>query len=132
MQTLRLTLDPQRLDSPGAQDTLDRAAEIIRSGRLVAFPTETVYGLGANALDPTAIAQIFAAKQRPSWDPVIVHVAGPTVANAMLDALVSHLPDTALKRRLEELGCDKLQGYCVGRPQPAAALESIGYPEAAA
>ena len=97
MQTLRLTLDPQRLDSPGAQDALDRAAEIIRSGRLVAFPTETVYGLGANALDPTAVAQIFAAKQRPSWDPVIVHVAGPMVANAMLDALVSHLPDTALK-----------------------------------
>lgn len=97
MQTLRLTLDPQRLDSPGAQDALDRAAEIIRSGRLVAFPTETVYGLGANALDPTAVAQIFAAKQRPSWDPVIVHVAGPIVPNPMLDALVSHLPDTALK-----------------------------------
>jgi L-threonylcarbamoyladenylate synthase len=53
---------------------LARAAEILRSGGTVAFPTETVYGLGANALDPVAVARIFAAKERPSWDPVIVHV----------------------------------------------------------
>ena len=97
MKTLRLSLDPDRLDSPAAQDALDRAAEIIRAGRLVAFPTETVYGLGANALDAAAVAQIFQAKQRPFWDPVIVHVAGPSAANPMLDGLVTHLPDTALK-----------------------------------
>ncbi|HEX4652185.1 MAG TPA: L-threonylcarbamoyladenylate synthase [Granulicella sp.] len=52
-----------------------RAAAILRSGGTVAFPTETVYGLGANALDATAVAGIFAAKGRPSWDPLIVHVA---------------------------------------------------------
>lgn len=49
-------------------------AEILRGGGTVAFPTETVYGLGANAIDATAVAKIFAAKQRPTWDPVIVHV----------------------------------------------------------
>jgi len=52
-----------------------RAAEILRAGGTVAFPTETVYGLGANALDAEAVARIFAAKARPSWDPVIVHVS---------------------------------------------------------
>jgi L-threonylcarbamoyladenylate synthase len=67
MQTLRLTTAP---------DDIARAAEILRSGGLVAFPTETVYGLGANALDPAAVARIFAAKDRPAWDPVIVHIAG--------------------------------------------------------
>ena len=51
-----------------------RAAELLRAGGTVAFPTETVYGLGANALDATAVERIFAAKERPSWDPVIVHV----------------------------------------------------------
>jgi L-threonylcarbamoyladenylate synthase len=51
-----------------------RAAELLREGGTVAFPTETVYGLGANALDSAAVERIFAAKERPSWDPVIVHV----------------------------------------------------------
>jgi L-threonylcarbamoyladenylate synthase len=51
------------------------AARLLRDGRLVAFATETVYGLGANALSPTAVARIFAAKQRPAWDPLIVHIA---------------------------------------------------------
>jgi L-threonylcarbamoyladenylate synthase len=54
---------------------LTRAAEILRGGGTVAFPTETVYGLGANALDAAAVAKIFAAKERPGWDPVIVHVS---------------------------------------------------------
>lgn len=52
-----------------------RAAEVLRAGGTVAFPTETVYGLGANALDPAAVAKIFVAKERPGWDPVIVHVS---------------------------------------------------------
>jgi L-threonylcarbamoyladenylate synthase len=56
--------------SPG----IEHAAELIRAGRLVAFPTETVYGLGANALDPEAVARIFAAKGRPRTSPLIVHV----------------------------------------------------------
>src|ERR1700741_4711423 len=52
-----------------------RAAELIRTGKLVAFPTETVYGLGANALDADAVARIFAAKERPASSPLILHVA---------------------------------------------------------
>jgi len=54
---------------------LEQAAAILRRGGTVAFPTETVYGLGANALDAEAVAKIFAAKQRPAWDPLIVHLA---------------------------------------------------------
>ncbi|HLW82388.1 MAG TPA: Sua5/YciO/YrdC/YwlC family protein [Candidatus Acidoferrales bacterium] len=66
MQTLRLF----------AKDngSVQRAARIIRAGGLVAFPTETVYGLGANALDSAAVNKIFIAKERPAWDPLIVHV----------------------------------------------------------
>lgn len=53
---------------------IQKAAELIRAGRLVAFPTETVYGLGANALDAAAVRWIFAAKDRPATSPLIVHV----------------------------------------------------------
>jgi L-threonylcarbamoyladenylate synthase len=52
-------------------------AERLRAGGLVAFPTETVYGLGANALDPVAVRGIYAAKGRPSFNPLIVHLAEP-------------------------------------------------------
>lgn len=51
------------------------AARLIREGKLVAFPTETVYGLGANAFDPFAVARIFEEKQRPTFDPLIVHIS---------------------------------------------------------
>jgi L-threonylcarbamoyladenylate synthase len=57
-----------------AEDGIPQAAAILRAGGTVAFPTETVYGLGANALDEAAVAKIFHAKERPGWDPVIVHV----------------------------------------------------------
>jgi L-threonylcarbamoyladenylate synthase len=56
-------------------DAITRAAEVLRAGGLVAFPTETVYGLGANALDADAVAKIFTAKGRPATNPLIVHVA---------------------------------------------------------
>lgn len=56
-------------------DLIAQAAEVIRAGGLVAFPTETVYGLGANALDANAIDRIYAAKRRPASDPLIVHIA---------------------------------------------------------
>jgi L-threonylcarbamoyladenylate synthase len=62
-------------------EDIARAAEILRNGGTVAFPTETVYGLGANALDANAVAAIFAAKERPNWDPIIVHISN----RAMLD-----------------------------------------------
>jgi L-threonylcarbamoyladenylate synthase len=54
--------------------SVEHAAALIRAGKLVAFPTETVYGLGANALDPVAVERIFAAKGRPHSSPLIVHV----------------------------------------------------------
>src|ERR1700681_160638 len=56
------------------ESELHRAAALIRAGELVAFPTETVYGLGANALDPSAVEKIYAAKGRPPGSPLIVHV----------------------------------------------------------
>ncbi len=69
------------------------AAEIIRQGGLVAFPTETVYGLGANALDPAAADRIYAAKGRPSDNPLIVHIA----SEQDVEPLVSSFPDTAAR-----------------------------------
>lgn len=70
---------------PEAPDPLiiERAAEILRRGGLVAFPTETVYGLGANALDATAVQRIYAAKGRPSFNPLIVHVSGEDAARSL-------------------------------------------------
>jgi L-threonylcarbamoyladenylate synthase len=62
---------------------MQTAAEIIRRGGLVAFPTETVYGLGANALDPEAAAKIYAAKERPFASPLIVHVADEAMARTI-------------------------------------------------
>ena len=96
MKTLRLKVDENNLATPEAGEALERAAEILRGGGLVALPTETVYGLGANALDRFAVERIFAAKSRPAWDPVIVHVA----SEAMLDGLVDEIPEAA--RRLME------------------------------
>jgi len=63
---------------------LKRAAGLIRAGRLVAFPTETVYGLGANALDPAAVERIFQAKGRPSTSPLIVHVDSVEMARGLV------------------------------------------------
>jgi L-threonylcarbamoyladenylate synthase len=73
--TLRLKVDPANLESEGSRAAIARAAEILCGGGTVAFPTETVYGLGANALDAAAVAKIFTAKERPGWDPLIVHIA---------------------------------------------------------
>jgi L-threonylcarbamoyladenylate synthase len=75
---------------------IQRAAEMLNAGGVVAFPTETVYGLGAAALNEAAVARIFEIKQRPSFDPLIVHVAGET----MLERVAASLPPKA--RRLIE------------------------------
>ena len=83
-------MDPSRLDTVEAQETLGRAAEILRAGGLVALPTETVYGLGAHALDPAAVERIFAAKQRPAWDPVIVHVANLDTLTGLVGEVPVH------------------------------------------
>jgi L-threonylcarbamoyladenylate synthase len=91
VKTLRLVVNPNHLDSAEAREALTLAAELLRGGGTVALPTETVYGLGANALDELAVARIFAAKQRPAWDPVIVHVD----SEAMLSGLVAGVPEKA-------------------------------------
>jgi len=72
-------------------ESIREAAAVLRAGGLVAFPTETVYGLGANALDATAVGRIFAAKGRPATNPLIVHVA--EIAEAQ--TLVTTWPATA-------------------------------------
>lgn len=63
--------------------TIERGAALLKQGGLVAFPTETVYGLGANALDPVAVAAIFAAKGRPGDNPLIVHIASALAAEPL-------------------------------------------------
>ena len=71
---------------------LTRAAELLRAGSLVAFPTETVYGLGADATDDRAVARIFAAKNRPQFNPLIVHLPDLETARA-----IAEFNDTALR-----------------------------------
>jgi L-threonylcarbamoyladenylate synthase len=75
-----------------SQEAISHAAEALARGEIVAFPTETVYGLGANALDARAVARVFAAKERPRFNPLIVHV--PNLAEAERYAVVN---DTARK-----------------------------------
>lgn len=73
------------------QEALEEAGRILRAGGLVAFPTETVYGLGGNALDPEASRKIYAAKGRPSDNPLIVHIADKEA----LYPLVTEVPEAA-------------------------------------
>ena len=77
----------------GNPQVIHRAAEVIRAGGLVAFPTETVYGLGANALDAAAVARIFEAKGRPATNPVIVHISD---VSEVLN-VATEWPETAAK-----------------------------------
>lgn len=72
---------------------LQEAAKLLRENEAVAFPTETVYGLGANAMDDEAIAKIFEAKGRPSDNPLIVHIG----TKSQLDGIVKEIPPVAEK-----------------------------------
>ena len=85
MQTLRL--------HSGEEDCAQIAANIIRSGGLVAVPTETVYGLGADGLNPQAVAKIFAAKGRPQDNPLILHIANPE----QMEKFCHHIPEAAYR-----------------------------------
>ena len=83
-----------KLDAANIDETaIERAAEIIKNGGLVAFPTETVYGLGANALDAEASKKIYEAKGRPSDNPLIAHIASLDT----LDEIVEDVSDVAKK-----------------------------------
>ena len=120
-------------------ENLDRAAEVIKSGGLVAFPTETVYGLGANVYLSEAVAGIFAAKQRPKFDPLISHIADVdflpeyAVTDERIMELARHFwpgPLTIIMRRQDnnpsiDLACSGLQNIAVRMPAHPVALELI-------
>ena len=80
-----------------SDENLSRAAKIIRDGGLVGFPTETVYGLGANALNPDAVQRIYGAKGRPSTSPLIVHVVDLAMARSLSSAWPEMAEDLALR-----------------------------------
>ena len=89
MQTLVITQDENRID----EQTIMQAGEIIRNGGLVAFPTETVYGLGGDGLNPDSSRKIYAAKGRPSDNPLIIHI----YRMEDLEVLVKEIPESARK-----------------------------------
>jgi L-threonylcarbamoyladenylate synthase len=118
---------------------MQKAAEVIKNGGLVAFPTETVYGLGANVYNAKAVAAIFAAKQRPRFDPLISHIAEVDFLKeyAAVDARVFALakrfwpgPLTFVLKRIEEnpsidLACSGLRTLTVRMPRHPMALDLI-------
>src|SRR5580658_4583373 len=85
---LQAVAEASRLLLPATRDSIARAAVLLRQGGVVAFPTETVYGLGALAFDARAVARIFEIKGRPAFDPLIVHVAD----RSMLGEIVAAVP----------------------------------------
>ena len=125
-----------------AQEDIARAATILQSGGTVAFPTETVYGLGANAVDDAAVAKIFVAKERPGWDPLIVHLSDremlgrvaaiPAEFAARVERLITEFwpgPLTLLLPRTEEVPDAVTAGRAlvgVRMPEHRVARELIG------
>src|SRR5579871_1383022 len=111
---------------PANEANILEAASLLRDGALVAFPTETVYGLGANALDDRAVAKIFAAKERPRFNPLIVHVRDREEANELVtfNPLASSLADAFWPGALTLVLPRK-------EPSPLALLVSAGLPTAA-
>ena len=89
MKTKLIRMDEQHIDI----ELIKEAGDVIRSGGLVAFPTETVYGLGGDALNPSSSEKIYRAKGRPSDNPLIIHIADIEA----LDAIVGKIPESAVK-----------------------------------
>src|SRR5438874_8664241 len=132
--------------SPEAS-VIGRAAEILRRGGLVAFPTETVYGLGANALDIDAVERVYAAKGRPAYNPLIVHVADEGAARSLVSEWPEHAsrvarafwpgPVTIVLRKRELVpdvvtaGLDSVALRVPAHPVALALLRSAGIPLAA-
>ncbi len=133
---------------------LSQAVKILREGGLVVFPTETVYGLGADALNPKAVARVFEAKNRPTFDPLIIHVADPEGARALVtsfpplaerlaslfwpgpltlvlpkksvvpDLVTSGLPSVALRIPSHPIALELLRAF--GRPLSAPSANPFG------
>ena len=136
-----------RLLSARSPADLDEAAALLRRGGLVAFPTETVYGLGALALEPLAVRAIYAAKSRPLTNPLIVHVLGedearPLVSRWPLEArqlaarfwpgpLTLVLPRTAIVPDECTAGGETVGVRAPSHPAARALLERVGAPLAA-
>ena len=126
---------------------ITRAAEILRSGGLVAFPTETVYGLGANAFDERAVARVFEVKGRPRFDPLIVHIADahwvarlaagfPAQAQKLAERfwpgpLTIVLPKTAAVPDLVTAGCPTVALRIPAHPLAQSLLRAVDLPIAA-
>jgi L-threonylcarbamoyladenylate synthase len=132
----------------GDARSIVEAAELLRSGGLVAFPTETVYGLGADATNDIAVASIFAVKRRPRFNPLIVHVSGIEAAERLvcLDSRARHLarrfwpgPLTMVLPRREDsglsllvsAGLDTVAVRTPDHPVARALLNACGRPVAA-
>ena len=142
MKTRRVKLDPWNPDP----EILREAGAVLRAGGLVAFPTETVYGLGANALDPEAVKKIFEAKGRPSDNPLILHLSRPEQAEplAYLDDRARNLmaafwpgPLTLVLRACDVVpretrgGLDTAALRMPDHPVALALIEAAGLPLAA-
>lgn len=129
-------------------DVVARAANVLRAGGLVAIPTETVYGLGCNALDPVAVARVFEAKGRPATDPLIVHVDGLDMAASVVDGplppaaatlaaafwpgpLTMVLPRAAIVPTTVTSGLESVGVRCPSHPVAAAIISAAGLPVAA-
>ena len=93
METKEIFINPDNIDASLANE----AGSILKNGGLVAFPTETVYGLGANAFDDVAVGSIFTAKGRPNDTPLIVHVASKEDVEELVES-VSEKAKPCLKR----------------------------------
>lgn len=143
MQTKRVPVDPACPDPAAIRE----AAAILRDGGLVAFPTETVYGLGAVATNEAAVRRIFAAKGRPEGKPLIVHLsrreqvplvarAVPAVARALMDRFFPGPLTLVLPRRPEvsdavTAGGDTVAVRMPDHPVARALIEAVGMPLAA-
>lgn len=130
---------------PGTADNISAAATILREGGLVAMPTETVYGLAANAADAEAVARIYAAKERPQFNPLIAHVSsvemaqreGVLAANAkrLVEAFwpgpLTLVVEVAAKGSVSELaraGLDSIALRMPGHPVAQRLIEAFGGP----
>lgn len=143
MQTRKITMDAARIDAALASE----AGAVLRRGGLVAFPTETVYGLGANALNEEAVRAIFTAKGRPNDNPLIVHIAGiedvaPLVAQIPPKArlVMEHFwpgPISIILKKSDKIGdavsagLDTVAIRMPSHPVALAVLKAAGVPVAA-
>lgn len=119
MNTKIERVNPEQID----ETIMEEAGRLIAEGELVAFPTETVYGLGGDALHPEAARKIYAAKGRPSDNPLIVHIADfsdmervarevPEAARKLAGAFWPAPDDDRLEKRCRSDGNNRRNGYC--------------------